>query len=138
MPEGIPGLVSPSSAKLDLCGLKRDLAKFHKVGISEPNIDWWHTFLEELEQQMGSIDSVDSWPLEKIIILKTQLTNRVRQQLDFDIQPTIANLTEQELSEIPEVKLLLYLIMIIAYALCIPIHTCTRSVCPTFAYNYRL
>ena len=51
-PEGVPSLVQPSGAKIDIEQLRHDIPKYN--ALSEGDKQWWLQFLEENESGLNS------------------------------------------------------------------------------------
>ena len=65
-PAGVPSLVQPSGAKIDIEQLRHDIPKYN--ALSEGDKQWWLQFLEETESSLNSTVSVCStWPLGELL-----------------------------------------------------------------------
>ena len=52
IPTGVPTLVTPNEAKVDLKHLKADLPRYASAGLTSATIEWWQSFIESLENSM--------------------------------------------------------------------------------------
>ena len=52
LPSGVPGLVVPNEAKVDLKHLRADLPKYAIAGLTSVTVEWWQSFIGTLENSM--------------------------------------------------------------------------------------
>ena len=64
LPSGVPDLVIPNEAKVDLKHLRADLPKYATAGLTSVTVEWWQSFIDTLEQSMkeqSSASESSSW-----------------------------------------------------------------------------
>ena len=103
---GVPTLVSPNAAKVDLSALKSSLPRYATSGLSPPMIQWWEAFVQMLEDSWKSTFDVvlSSWLFSDIVHIK-QSARLVRVQSPR-IPAQLEHMREDEETPIPEVSYL--------------------------------
>ena len=71
VPTGVPALVTPNRAKVDLMTLKTDIPKYAAGGLGPITIQWWKAFVEMLETTMiPETEGPSSWLFSELVHLK--------------------------------------------------------------------
>ena len=83
IPSGVPPLVTPNEAKVDLRHLKADLPKYSSAGLISATIEWWHSFIDSFDksmrdQQQPAASSSISWLYSELLELARNGVRRVR------------------------------------------------------------
>ena len=104
IPSGVPALVIPNEAKVDLKHLKADLPKYGTAGLASATIEWWHSFIDSLEksmreQQQPSASS--SWLYSELLELARSGVRRARSVASLPSQLIAMRASEAE--PLPEV-----------------------------------
>ena len=104
IPTGVPTLVTPNEAKVDLKHLKADLPRYASAGLTSATIEWWQSFIESLEnsmrkQQQSAASS--SWLYSELLELARNGVRRGRSMASLSSQLFAMRAAETEaLSEV--------------------------------------
>jgi hypothetical protein len=104
LPSGVPGLVAPNEAKVDLKHLRADLPKYATAGLTSVTVEWWQTFIETLDnsmkEQLSTLPS-SSWLYSELLQLSRTGVRRARSMASLPSQ--LIAMREMETNPLPEV-----------------------------------
>ena len=107
LPSGVPGLVIPNEAKVDLKHLRADLPKYATAGLTSVTVEWWQSFIDTLENSMKEQLSSDSalpsssWLYSDLLQLSRTGIRRARSMASLPSQ--LIAMREMETNPLPEV-----------------------------------
>lgn len=116
LPSGVPGLVVPNEAKVDLKHLRADLPKYATAGLTSVTVEWWQSFIDTLENSMKEQLSSDSalpsssWLYSDLLQLSRTGVRRARSTASLPSQ--LIAMRETETNPLPEVLHILYWILL--------------------------
>ena len=104
LPSGVPDLVIPNEAKVDLKHLRADLPKYATAGLTSVTVEWWQSFIDTLEQSMkeqSSASESSSWLYSELLQLSMNGVRRARSTASLPSQ--LIAMRELETNPLPEV-----------------------------------
>ena len=104
LPSGVPDLVTPNEAKVDLKHLRADLPKYATAGLTSVTVEWWQSFIDTLEQSMeeqSSASESSSWLYSERLQLSMNGVRRARSTASLPSQ--LIAMRELETNPLPEV-----------------------------------
>ena len=102
---GIPNFVAPRGEKLDLPHFKHDLPKYALSNVTSEALQWWDSFVEQIEQSMeSSVSTKDTtWPFQEIVEVTRENYSLQEVQQNEPANIRLLQLRNAETDTIPEV-----------------------------------
>ena len=105
MPSGVPSLVTPNQAKVDLAHLKTDIPKYAAAaGFGTTTTEWWHSFVTSLEDSMRQQQCMSvtrPWLYQELLDLAKNGVRTTRSIVSLPTQ--LINMRTVETNALPQV-----------------------------------